>query len=1146
MNPLDDNPVLFSTLAIWKFVNRLFRGSWTRRTIPKFLFAIPVVFLFLGLRLLLQPYLEPGLTFVTFYPAVMLVALVAGPRPGIFATLLGALTADYFLVAPLHSFSIASTPALAGLILFTLNSLMLCWVASLYNRAKRADADKVRKLLETGRVGVALINLRGQIVFSNKQWLQLFGYSGTELQGAHASLLVPERIKPAVAQTWNLLTSQWKVLPEPYESESTGLRKDGSEFPLEGSLDLLFLDGEFLVAAEVRDISERKEAEIKLKNAEEKLRLALTAGKLGVWDVDWNTHKAWRSAEHCEIFGYDSLHTEWTLDKFLSHVVPADNEIVNRALEEAARTGKCKVSCRIQRKDNAIRWIEAESVVYKDAQGAPSRMMGTVADITDRKAAETVTQQRAELLDLAHDAIIVRDAEGHITFWSRGAEEIYGWSAQEAVGQLGDELLRTELPVSITEVMAAVVKQGRWEGELKHIAKDGRKVALDSRWSLKHGESGVPIAVLEINRDITDRKRAEAEWKLAFDAVSDSVMLLDNQFRIQRANRATAEILGVPAVELIGKHCHEVFHLLNSPAAGCPMKRMLFSGMEERSDLEEPSLGKIFDVTATPLKDAAGTVQGCVHVVRDVSERKRAEEQIRQASAYSRGLIEASLDPLVTIDPGGKIRDVNRATELVTGLAREKLIGSDFSHYFTEPERAREGYQMAFSKGTVWDYPLVVRHASGKLTDVLYNASIYKNEKGQVEGVFAAARDISELKALQKQLLQSQKMEAIGQLAGGIAHDFNNIMAIILGYSEIAQEVVLPGDPLSKQLTGIQKAALRASSLTNQLLAFGRKQVLQPVLTDLNRNIDCVASMLTRVIGENIELIVEHGQNLPLVKVDPMQIEQVLINLAINARDAMPRGGKLVIKTAVEDLDAEYCRQAQEVLPGSYVVISVSDSGVGMTPETQAHIFEPFFTTKGFGKGTGLGLSIVYGVIKQSGGHISVNSKLGCGTTFKIFLPWATPQTPKMEGGEDATLSAKKQSLGTILLVEDEPDLLEMMRQTLETGGYSVLHANSAEEALEVAGNFVDQIDLLLTDVILKTGMDGTVLAERLRGVRPGVRVIFISGYNDVLITTAQQQARDALTLPKPFSTSLLRDKVRKILNASDHNTLAQSAHEAC
>jgi len=482
----------------------------------------------------------------------------------------------------------------------------------------------------------------------------------------------------------------------------------------------------------------------------------------------------------------------------------------------------------------------------------------------------------------------------------------------------------------------------------------------------------------------------------------------------------------------------------------------------------------------------------------------------------------------------------------VTGLAREKLIGSDFSHYFTEPERAREGYQMAFSKGTVWDYPLVVRHASGKLTDVLYNASIYKNEKGQVEGVFAAARDISELKALQKQLLQSQKMEAIGQLAGGIAHDFNNIMAIILGYSEIAQEVVLPGDPLSKQLTGIQKAALRASSLTNQLLAFGRKQVLQPVLTDLNRNIDCVASMLTRVIGENIELIVEHGQNLPLVKVDPMQIEQVLINLAINARDAMPRGGKLVIKTAVEDLDAEYCRQAQEVLPGSYVVISVSDSGVGMTPETQAHIFEPFFTTKGFGKGTGLGLSIVYGVIKQSGGHISVNSKLGCGTTFKIFLPWATPQTPKMEGGEDATLSAKKQSLGTILLVEDEPDLLEMMRQTLETGGYSVLHANSAEEALEVAGNFVDQIDLLLTDVILKTGMDGTVLAERLRGVRPGVRVIFISGYNDVLITTAQQQARDALLLPKPFSTSLLRNKVHEILNSSDPNTLAQSAHEAC
>ena len=512
---------------------------------------------------------------------------------------------------------------------------------------------------------------------------------------------------------------------------------------------------------------------------------------------------------------------------------------------------------------------------------------------------------------------------------------------------------------------------------------------------------------------------------------------------------------------------------------------------------------------------------------------RQNEERLRQAAHYARNLIEASLDPLLTISREGKITDVNEATALITGVARERLIGSDFSDYFTDPDKARDVYQQVFATGRVRDYPLALCNASGGVSEVLYNATAFRNDSGEVEGVFAAARDITHRKQLEEQLLQSQKLEAVGQLAGGVAHDFNNIMGVILGYAELAQARVPMDDPAAKHIGRIRKAAERAAALTRQLLAFSRKQLLQPEVLNLNHVVVDLAKMLTRLMGENIDLVVQTADDLGSVRADPVQLQQVLINLAINARDAMPQGGKIVIATANARLDPESGQIHFPAPAGDHVVITVSDTGTGMDEDTRSHIFEPFFTTKGFGKGTGLGLAIVYGIVKQSGGHIAVESTRGRGTTFKICLPCVHEPSPA-HSREDLVAPRRRNATETILLVEDEVLLANMAREVLEDCGFRILQATSGEEALELAEAYKGQINLLLTDVVLRTGMDGTFLAEQLRASRPELKIIYMSGYSEVMASFGGKHESGAVLLEKPFTTTTLRAKVEDLLNGSN------------
>ncbi len=427
------------------------------------------------------------------------------------------------------------------------------------------------------------------------------------------------------------------------------------------------------------------------------------------------------------------------------------------------------------------------------------------------------------------------------------------------------------------------------------------------------------------------------------------------------------------------------------------------------------------------------------------------------------------------------------------------------------------------------------RHKDGTWRILESTASGVQNEKGEVELLVIVNRDVTErrkaeeaLRQRDEQLRQAQKMEAVGRLSGGVAHDFNNLLSVIIGYAEILEAQFSKDDRLIKNVAEIKKAGQRAAGLTNQLLAFSRQQVLQPRVLDPNVIVGDMGRMLRRLIGEDIEFITSLDPTVGKVKVDQSQLEQIIMNLVVNARDAMPWGGRLQIETCNEVLEESFCIGMEyKVQPGKYVRFTVSDTGAGMDAETQVRIFEPFFTTKEKGKGTGLGLATVYGVVKQSDGYIWVTSKVGEGTTFKILLPEVSPSIPassSASAGDKPAIASE-----TVLLVEDEDSIRNLFAGQLKNDGYRVLAAANGAEALAVSNSFKDQIHLLITDVVMP-GMNGAVLARKLSENRPGMRILFITGYIEFKPKDQETLPADAHILSKPFSHKAMLAKVREIL----------------
>ena len=506
--------------------------------------------------------------------------------------------------------------------------------------------------------------------------------------------------------------------------------------------------------------------------------------------------------------------------------------------------------------------------------------------------------------------------------------------------------------------------------------------------------------------------------------------------------------------------------------------------------------------------------------------RRRQAEEDRTLLAT---VIEQAAEIVVITDIEGTIQYVNPAFEQTTGYASKEAVGQN-PRFLKSGRQGQDFYAdlwQTITAGQVWHGRFVNKRKDGTLYTEEATVTPVRDDEGEIVNYVAVKRDVSDELELEERYRQSQKMEAIGRLAGGVAHDFNNLLTVIQGYTSFVLNELEPGDAMLEDLEEISRAGDRASALTSQLLAFSRRQVFQPKVVDLNLLIESSTKMLRRLIGEDIELRLATDAALGPVLADPGQIEQVIMNLSVNARDAMPQGGKLTFETANVSLDYAYAEVHPRVEPGDYVCLVVGDSGTGMTEKVKAHLFEPFFTTKGQGHGTGLGLATVWGLVEQSGGHIEVESELGVGTTFKIYLPRvdqnveierATCDSDNLPGGSE-----------TILLVEDEDPVRELTYRMLESYGYVVLEAGHPDQALRVSEQHKGDIDLLVSDVVMP-GMGGPALAEQLTRSRPQLKVLYISGYTDDEIIRRGVVEQGIRLLQKPFAPDELARKVREAL----------------
>ena len=634
-----------------------------------------------------------------------------------------------------------------------------------------------------------------------------------------------------------------------------------------------------------------------------------------------------------------------------------------------------------------------------------------------------------------------------------------------------------------------------------------------------------------------DLEESEQRYREIFENAKDAIYVHDLNGRYTLANPAAEELSGYSRDEILQLSVFDMASPEHVDLICRSLKQKLSDHAPTTYEIE--AIRK--DGTRVPVEVSSRLIYrdrrpiGVQGSVRDISERRRAEEVVRASEQRFRDLVENANDIIFTCDMLGNITSLNRAGERVTGYTAEEALKMNIAQAVSPDDIAKVRHMLSRKRAadvaTVYDLELITK-SGGRAAVEISSRAILKD--GQAVGVQGIARDITDrqrmendLRTSQAQLQQSQRLEAVGQLAGGVAHDFNNLLTAIIGYSDFALRKMRANNPIRRDIEEIKKAANRAATLTRQLLAFSRKQILKPEVLDLNLVVGDMHKMLERLIGEDIDLVTTLGSDADPVKADRGQLEQIIMNLVVNARDAMPFGGSVTIETANVVFDEAYTAEHVPVKPGKYVMLAVSDTGLGMDANTQLHIFEPFFTTKELGKGTGLGLSTVYGIVKQSGGFIWVYSELNVGTTFKIYLPSLTELHFDQELMSIDT--AERSETGTVLLVEDDPLVRNVALRALESAGYKVLESGNGLGALAMAHSCDDEIDLLITDVVMPL-MGGRELAQELSALHPKTSILFMSGYTDDAVVRHGIMDKDIEYLQKPFTPESLVRRVSEVL----------------
>lgn len=758
-------------------------------------------------------------------------------------------------------------------------------------------------------------------------------------------------------------------------------------------------------------------------------------------------------------------------------------------------------------------------------------------ELTDRKFLQSSLAKLAAIVESSDDAIITKDLNGKITSWNHGAEKLYGYSREQVLGLDISLIVPKERLHEIQEIIAKISAGQRVDHfETQRITSSGTGLDVSVTASPVFNAEGELCGVATIARDITPAKRAqeallrsETQYRLLFENNPMPMWIFDRKnLRFQAVNEAAIKHYGYSRREFLKMTIADI-----RPAEDVP--KLLSEISIDSGELQDAALwrhrkkdGTIIDVEITACGVDTPTPESELILAHDVTERLKNERHLRQSEErFSKVFRSSPLGITISRESDGLYLDANAAFLRMMEYEYDDLVG-ETAHQLNIWNEPHDREQMLRRLGQPdLTMPLEVRFRTRSGKSRLVQIAAETVELDDQRCVLAITQDVTEARLLEQQFRQAQKMEAIGRLAGGVAHDFNNMLGVIIGYSELARER-LPDDEKSKKYVAeIRRAAERAAGLTRRLLSFSRQQPQVPRVLNLNSIVQNLEGMLARMIGEDISLIFRPREPLGSVWVDLVQMEQVLMNLAVNARDAMPNGGELIIETENIYLDETYIGQQGPAKPGHYVQFTVSDTGCGMDAATQAQIFEPFFTTKEPGKGTGLGLATVWGAIKQSNGYISVYSYIGRGTTFKIFLPRIDKAA---EGLIPADIDAvASYGYETVLVVEDEDALRELAVSVLERRGYKVLSASAGNVALEIAKEYSSEIALVVTDVIMPK-MTGPDLVTELRKHRPRLKVLYMSGYSRNLIVDEGAVDSQAAMLSKPFSSLELLNRVREVL----------------